>query len=337
MRGVDSICKGESIDILYGLVDPRGSQGSHLCNTWSHIARDQTCTSRTHYRAFYYSYLHEVLDHHPPSLQFFEYNYSLLLQGNTPTLETLATWVQAPDMATRYPQRANKAQLQREAQPQADRLTAPDNPHWDSKNHRKWKTDAKEHITSHFDKVSNTSYSPRGGTKGCQKHSQDVQGLGGMQLHATSQQTNDKEDEVQEYIIKPLIGKLQEMGPEPGYTEKMWKDCLGHLALPSVYEGNGTMISILQRSEPPQGYGTQFWGAFVNVISKKVNNTIRAACRTPEEKKQTSSFLHLLTSIRRTQNKWPLGHSLNTETDMPGRQNNDEHIRSLTSHRRCQR
>jgi hypothetical protein len=72
---------------------------------------------------------------------------------------------------------------------------APDNPHWDSKNHRKWKTDAKECITSHFDEVSNTSYSTRGGTKGCQKYSQDVQGLGGMQSHATSQQTDDNEED----------------------------------------------------------------------------------------------------------------------------------------------
>jgi hypothetical protein len=81
------------------------------------------------------------------------------------------------------------------------------------------------------------------------------------------------------------------MGPEPGYTEKMWKDCLGHLASLSVYEGDGTMISILRRSGPPQGYGTHFWETFVNVISKEVNNTIRAACRMPEEKKQTSSIV----------------------------------------------
>jgi hypothetical protein len=55
--------------MLYGLVDPGGSWGSHLCDTWSHVVRDQTCTLRAHYRAYYYSYLHEVLDHHPPSLQ----------------------------------------------------------------------------------------------------------------------------------------------------------------------------------------------------------------------------------------------------------------------------
>jgi hypothetical protein len=195
-------------------------------------------------------------------------------------------------MATRYPQHANRAQLQREAQPRADRSSAPDNPHWDTKNHRKQQTDAKEHITSQFNKVINTSYTTREGTKGCQKHSKDVQGLGDMQLHATSQQTNDnEEDEVQEYIIKPLIRKLQEMGLKPGYTEEMWMDCLGHLASPSVYKGNGTMNSRLRRSEPPQGYGTQFWGAFINVISKEVNNTIRAACRMPKEKKQTSSFV----------------------------------------------
>jgi hypothetical protein len=81
------------------------------------------------------------------------------------------------------------------------------------------------------------------------------------------------------------------MGPEPGYTEKMWIDCMGHLASPSVYEGDGTMISILRRSKPPQGYGTHFWEAFVNVVLKEVNNTIRAACRMPKEKKQTSSFV----------------------------------------------
>jgi hypothetical protein len=113
-----------------------------------------------------------------------------------------------------------------------------------------------------------------------------------MQWHATSQQTDEeKEDEVQEYIIKPLIRKLQEMGPKPGYTEEMWMDYLGHLASLSVYKGDGTMNSRLWRSEPPQGYGTQFWGAFVNVISKDVKDTIRAACRVPEEKEQTPLFV----------------------------------------------
>jgi hypothetical protein len=90
------------------------------------------------------------------------------------------------------------------------------------KNHRKQQIDVKERITSQFNKVINTSYTTRKGTKGCRKHSQDVQGLGDMQLHAMSQQTDDEEeDEVQEYIIKPLIRKLQKMGPKPGYTEEM--------------------------------------------------------------------------------------------------------------------
>jgi hypothetical protein len=76
---------------------------------------------------------------------------------------------------------------------------------------------------SQFNEVINASYTTREGTKGCQKHLQEVQGLGDMQLHATSQQTDvDEEDEVQEYIIKPLIRKLQEMGPKPGYTEDIW-------------------------------------------------------------------------------------------------------------------
>jgi hypothetical protein len=109
----------------------------------------------------------------------------------------------------------------------------------------------------------------------------------GTGWHAVTCHITDgnEEDEVREYIIKPLIRKLQEMGPEPGYTEEMWMDCLGHLDSLSVYEGDGTMISILRRSEPLQGYGTHFWEAFVNMISKEVNNTIRAACRMPEEKK----------------------------------------------------
>jgi hypothetical protein len=140
-----------------------------------------------HYRAYYYSYLHEVFDHHPPPLQFFEYNYSLLLWGNTPVTRTSATWIQTPGMATRYPQHANRAQLQREAHPRANRSSAPDNLHWDMKNHRKRQTDVKERIMSQFNKVINTSYTTREGTKGCQKQLQDVQGLGDMQLHAMSQ------------------------------------------------------------------------------------------------------------------------------------------------------
>ena len=146
---------------------------------------------------------------------------------------------------------------------------------------------------SHFNKVINTSYTIREGTKECQKHSQDVKGLGGMQSHATSQKTDDEEeDEVLRYIITLLIKRLHEMAPEPGYTQEMWMDCLRHLASPSVYKGNGTMNSILWRSEPLQGYEMNFWKAFINVISKEVNNTIRAACRMPEEKRQTSAFIN---------------------------------------------
>jgi hypothetical protein len=40
-----------------------------------------------------------------------------------------------------------------------------------------------------------------------------------MQLHAISWQITDnkEEDEVLEYIIKPLTKRLEEMGPAPGY------------------------------------------------------------------------------------------------------------------------
>jgi hypothetical protein len=74
--------------------------------------------------------------------------------------------------------------------------SAPDNPHWDTKKQMKRQTDVKERIMSHSDEVISTSYTTREGTKGCQKHSQEAQGLGGMQSHATSQQTVDKEFEL---------------------------------------------------------------------------------------------------------------------------------------------
>jgi hypothetical protein len=50
---------------------------------------------------------------------------------------------------------------------------------------------------SQFNEVINTLYTTKEGTKGCRKHLQDVQGLGDMQLHAMSQQTDgNEEDEV---------------------------------------------------------------------------------------------------------------------------------------------
>jgi hypothetical protein len=77
-----------------------------------------------------------------------------------------------------------------------------------------------------------------------------------MQSHAISQQITvyGEEDEVLEYIIKPLTKRLEEMGPVPGYTEERWMDHVEHLASPSVYKGNGPIVWILQRREPPQEY-----------------------------------------------------------------------------------
>jgi hypothetical protein len=120
---------------------------------------------------------------------------------------------------------------------------APDNPHWDTKNQMKQQTDIKECITSHSDEVINTLYTTREGTKGCQKHSQDAQGLGGMQSHATLQQTVNKEEELHHrriikrmaieevdkrfrYVIRPLQRRLRDLEPDPGYTTKNWMTCL---------------------------------------------------------------------------------------------------------------
>jgi hypothetical protein len=116
----------------------------------------------------------------------------------------------------------------------------------------KWQTDAKERIMSHSDKVISTSYTTREGIKGCQKHSQDARELGGMQSHATSQQTVINQDELRRrriakrmaieekderfiYVIRPLQRRLRDLGPDPGYTTKNWMACLRNLALPSVY------------------------------------------------------------------------------------------------------
>jgi dGTP triphosphohydrolase len=81
------------------------------------------------------------------------------------------------------------------------------------------------------------------------------------------------------------------MGPAPGYMEEMWMDHVEHLASPSVYKGNGPMIWILQRREPPQGYHAMDWESFINWIMEDINDTIKAACMTPEEKEQMSSFV----------------------------------------------
>jgi hypothetical protein len=55
-----------------------------------------------------------------------------------------------------------------------------------------------------------------------------------------SQQITDakEEDEVLEYIIKPLTKRVEEMGPAPGYMEEMWMDHVKHLASPLVYKGD---------------------------------------------------------------------------------------------------
>jgi hypothetical protein len=47
----------------------------------------------------------------------------------------------------------------------------------------------------------------------------------------------------------------------------------------------------LWRKEPPQGYHATDWKSFINWITEDINDTIRAACMTPEKKEQMSSFV----------------------------------------------
>jgi hypothetical protein len=172
----------------------------------------------------------------------------------------------------------------------------------------KWQTDAKERIMSHSDEVISTSYTTREGTKGCQKHSQDAQGLGGMQLHAMSQQTVIDQDELHRrriakrmaieekderfiYIIRPLQRRLRDLGPDPGYTTENWMACLQNLALPSVYRGKDSIQETLRRSEPPQELDQASWTKFMEGLMEELNTVLREATITPEKKRQTSSFV----------------------------------------------
>jgi hypothetical protein len=93
----------------------------------------------------------------------------------------------------------------------------------------------------------------------------------------------EEEDEVLEYIIKPLTSRLTEQRPDPGYSVKRWTDCIRHLAYPSVYTGDGPLIETPQRSEPPQGQEMESWRIFINRIVKEVAGIMRAATTTPED------------------------------------------------------
>jgi hypothetical protein len=172
----------------------------------------------------------------------------------------------------------------------------------------KWQTDVKERITSHSDEVISTSYTTREGTKGCQKHSQDAQGLDGMQSHATSQQTVidqdelrcrriakrmaiEEKDEIFIYVIRPLQRRLRDLGPDPGYTTENWMACLRNLALPLVYQGKDSIQETLRRSEPPQELDQASWTTFMEGLMEELNTVLREATITPEKKRQMSSFV----------------------------------------------
>jgi hypothetical protein len=61
-----------------------------------------------------------------------------------------------------------------------------------------------------------------------------------------------EEDEMLMFVIRPLQRRLRDLGPDPGYTNERWMECLLTLGLPSVYKGEDTIQETLRRSEPPQ-------------------------------------------------------------------------------------
>jgi hypothetical protein len=172
----------------------------------------------------------------------------------------------------------------------------------------KRQTDAKERITSHSDEVISTSYTTREGTKGCRKHLQEAQGLGGMQSHAMSQQTVDEKfelrrreimkrmvveevDERFKYVIRPLQRRLRDLGQDPGYTTENWMACLRNLAVPLVYRGKDPIQETLRRSEPLQELDQASWTKFVEGLMEELNTVLREATITPKKKGQTSLFV----------------------------------------------
>jgi hypothetical protein len=50
-----------------------------------------------------------------------------------------------------------------------------------------------------------------------------------------------EEDKMLMFIIRPLQRRLRDLGPDPGYTNERWMECLRTLGLPLVYKGEDTI------------------------------------------------------------------------------------------------
>jgi hypothetical protein len=102
--------------------------------------------------------------------------------------------MQSNKTAARYPQCASRAQLQDEAQPRADTLSAPDNPHWGLKEQLHQLSDMQSHAMSFSVEVSNTSCTSQNSTSRHQNQSQTIYG-GDTQLCHPNQKPHKLQDE----------------------------------------------------------------------------------------------------------------------------------------------
>jgi hypothetical protein len=93
-----------------------------------------------------------------------------------------------------------------------------------------------------------------------------------------------EEDEMLMFVIRPLQRRLRDLGPDPGYTNERWMECLRTLGLPSVYKGEDTIQETLRRSEPLQSIDQTSWTIFINGIMGELNTVLREATMTPEER-----------------------------------------------------
>jgi hypothetical protein len=94
--------------------------------------------------------------------------------------------MQSNRTATRYPQHASRAQLQDEAQPQADASSAPDNPHWDSKERPRQLSGTQSRATSLCDEASNASCTTRNRTSRYRNQLQTAYGSDAQSRHSVS-------------------------------------------------------------------------------------------------------------------------------------------------------
>jgi hypothetical protein len=164
--------------------------------------------------------------------------------------------MQSNRIATTYPQCANRAQLQDEAQPRADTSSAPDNPHLGSKERPRQLSGTQLRATSLCDEAYNASCTSRNGTSRYRNQSQAAY-RSDAQSRCTISKLQDKE--LYNSLIALLMLRLHASGPRMGYTTAVWNTYVRYLGAPMVYRGIGPLMERFERAEPPKGGAQGTW------------------------------------------------------------------------------